>query len=362
MKQVIETSEKRLLALDAARGLAVIGMYVQHFALNERNSFVSENTMILFMLCSGISYSIMIQKMMERGIGEKQLRTKILSRAVFIDLVGYILIMLNGPFAVVLPAYAMIFLLALTLLHCQKRTLFIVSGGLFLICPPLMTLGLSLFADTALLYDIAGGPLSALAWAPVFVAGMAVGKMDLKNIHTDIHLIISGAIILIPFKLIAVYILPGLRGSFMEWLMQFPAYMGMPVDEYAVWPKNTQPVQWHMLLTDVPQGGSMFELLIGVGGSLILFGTLCLMERKYCLVLKPFCGVGRMALTLYVAQFVIAWLLLLAGDDITGSNIGGVLFGDVLVAVIVLIIGCLPKKNQNGPFETAIRCFEQLFQ
>ncbi len=39
MKQREETTElkrkkKRLLALDAARGFAVIGMYIQHFALN----------------------------------------------------------------------------------------------------------------------------------------------------------------------------------------------------------------------------------------------------------------------------------------------------------------------------------------
>lgn len=28
---------ERLVALDAVRGLAVIGMFIQHFALNERN-------------------------------------------------------------------------------------------------------------------------------------------------------------------------------------------------------------------------------------------------------------------------------------------------------------------------------------
>ena len=63
-------SSKRLLALDAARGLAVIGMFVQHFALNQTNSFVSGNTMILFMLCSGISYTLMGSKESSGGEGE----------------------------------------------------------------------------------------------------------------------------------------------------------------------------------------------------------------------------------------------------------------------------------------------------
>ncbi len=365
MENIVTFSEKsdskRMLALDAARGLAVIGMYIQHFALNERNSFVSGNTMILFMLCSGISYSLMTQGMLERGIKPGQMRTRILARAVFIDLAGYLIILLNGPFAVVLPAYAMIFLLALTLIQCRKKTLFIISGVSFLVCPPLTLLGLSLFSDTALLYDIAGGPLSALAWAPVFVAGMAIGRINLKDVRTDFHLITVGAVILIPFKLIAVYVLPGLRESFMEWLMQFPAYMGAPVDEYAIWPRNTQPVQWHMLLADTPQGGSMFELLIGMGGSLILLGVLCLLEKKWPLLLKPFCGAGRTALTLYTAQFVIAWGLLIMGVDLMGINIGGILFGDILVAAAVLLAGYLLGKFKNGPLETAIRRFEGLF-
>ena len=111
-----ERKSGRLAALDAARGLAVIGMYVQHFALNERNSFVSGNTMILFILCSGISYSIMVRRMNEKGMEPSAFRARMLARAVFIDMAGYLLIMLNGPFAVVLPAYAMLFLLALLLM------------------------------------------------------------------------------------------------------------------------------------------------------------------------------------------------------------------------------------------------------
>lgn len=69
MQETLPAREKRkrLDALDAARGLAVIGMYVQHFASNERNDFVSGNTMIPFMLCSGIAYTIMVQGMLEKN-------------------------------------------------------------------------------------------------------------------------------------------------------------------------------------------------------------------------------------------------------------------------------------------------------
>lgn len=71
----------RIVALDAARGLAVIGMYLQHFALNETNgSIVSGNTTLLFVLCGGISYSIMAGRMMDRGTDPAAFRTRMLAR------------------------------------------------------------------------------------------------------------------------------------------------------------------------------------------------------------------------------------------------------------------------------------------
>lgn len=140
---------KRLDALDAARGLAVIGMYVQHFASNERNAFVSGNTMILFMLCSGIAYTIMVRGMLEKNPDRRFLNTRVLARSVFIDLMGYALILLNGPFGVVLTAYAMLFLLALPLIRLSANALFALSGILYFVSPPLMLAGMSLFSESA---------------------------------------------------------------------------------------------------------------------------------------------------------------------------------------------------------------------
>lgn len=362
MNDIIEKQKvKRLSALDAARGLAVIGMYIQHFALNQRNSFVSGNTMILFILCSGISYSIMVRSMAERQVEPTVFRARILARSVFIDFIGYVLIMLNGPFGVVLPAYAMLFILALFVIRYSTHTLFILSGILFLISPPFMILGLSLFSNVALLGDIAGGPLSALAWAPVFVTGMAIGRLDLHNTRTALRFIVMGLLILIPTKLIAVLILPGLRESFETWILKFSSISNPQIDPYAIWPLNTQPPLWHMLLADAPQGGSTFELLIGTGLSLVIFGCMCLIAKKSNVSLKPFVAVGRVSLTLYAIQFVIAWGFGIMGIDVTDFNIGSFLFGDIIVAAVTLMAGWLLAKLPNGPLESSIRHFERLF-
>ena len=354
-----ERKSGRLAALDAARGLAVIGMYVQHFALNERNSFVSGNTMILFILCSGISYSIMVRRMNEKGMEPSAFRARMLARAVFIDMAGYLLIMLNGPFAVVLPAYAMLFLLALLLIRSSARTLTAVSCVSFLVCPPLMLIGLSLFSDAALLYDLAGGPLSALAWLPVFTAGMALGRMELRSTRTAVRLVLGGAALLIPCKLFDIFLLPGIRQGFEAWLMRMP--VNYQIDEYAIWPRNAQPVLWHMLFYAEPQGGSSFELLIGTGLSLIILGLLFLIEKKYGAVLRPFAAAGRVVLTLYVFQFIVAWALMLMGIDVTGIDIGGFLFGDILIAAGALFAAWGLTRRQNGPVEFLLRRFERLF-
>lgn len=352
---------KRLPALDAVRGLAVMGMYIQHFALNQRNSFVSGNTMILFMLCSGISYTIMTQRMLEGNAERKYLNTRILVRSVFIDFAGYLLILLNGPFAVVLTAYAMLYLLMLPLVRLSTTKLFILSGTAFMICPPLMLVGMSLFEGAALLNDIAGGPGSALAWAPVFLAGMAIGRLDLHKMGTAIKFIAAGVVILIPVKLVETFILPGIYQSYMEWASQNPAIVNAEIDVFAMWPHNTQPVMWHMLFISMPQGGSACELLAGTGGSLILLGIFCLAGKSCGMFLKPFCNVGKLSLTLYVIQIVAGWGIQIAGIDRSGMDIGAIPCGDVMVALFVILLGCIFMRFNKSPFETMMRKFEKKF-
>lgn len=355
--------DRRLMALDGVRGLAVAGMYIQHFALNERNGgLVSGNTMILFMLCSGISYALMEQGARRKGMAPETLRTRILARSLLIDLAGYVLILLNGPFGVVLPAYAMLFLLAMPLHGRSRRQLLAASGLLFLLSPPLMVMGLSLLSGAALLEDMAGGPLSALAWAPVFVLGMAIGQMDLRDRRLPARLAAAGTAILIPITWFSRSVLPGLREQIENWMVQAMA-AGVPEpDLYAVWPRNTQPIMWNMLFVDAPQGGSLFELLSGTGLSLILLGAFLWLDRgKAAGLLKPFAAAGKAALSLYMAQFLLAWALILLGLEETLSILGGIPFGDFLAAGAVLAAGWLLGDGKGGPMERLLRRFEGWF-
>lgn len=352
------TAPERLLALDAVRGLAVIGMFIQHFALQPWSNFVSGNTMILFILCSGISYSLMAQGMRKRGISESVFRTRVLARAVFIDVTGYVILMLNGPFGVVLQAYAALFLLALPLAGRSVKSLIAVAAAAFWACPPVMLAGMSLFEGTALLSDIAGGPLSGVAWLPVFVTGMAIGRLDLRIGKTAVWLAGIGAAIALPVKLFAVLILTKIYPHILNWLAQIPAYAVQP-DIYAPWPQNTSAPLWHMLFIDAPQGGSAFELLIGTGGSMVLLAAALLMEKRLTLLYRPFANIGKAALTLYSVQFVLAWVLMLGGVE--PSSLAQFPGGDLVVILLTLAAGWILSLQKSGPLEAAVRWFERQF-
>lgn len=349
---------ERLLALDAVRGLAVIGMMIQHFALQPWNDFVSGNTMILFMLCSGISYSLMIQGMQKGGSSMPILRSRVLARVVFIDFVGYVIIMLNGQFGVVLPAYAMLFLLALLLVKRSTKALIVIAATCFIVCPPLMLIGMSLLKDAALLYDIAGGPGSGIAWLPVFVTGMVIGRLELRAGKTAVRLAGIGAVVALSVKMFSVSVLPGIYQSFCGWLIQFSSSAAMP-DAYAPWPRNALAPLWQMLFLDAPQGGSAFELLIGTGGSMVLLAAALLLEKRLTMLFSPFAKVGKVALTLYCAHFVLAWILMLFGMN--PSSLLQFLGGDLVVIFITLAVGWVLSLTPNGPLETVLRWFERQF-
>ncbi|WPS86273.1 DUF418 domain-containing protein [Brevibacillus halotolerans] len=352
-------SKGRLVALDAARGLAVIGMYLQHFGLNERiAAIVSGNTTLLFVLCGGISYSIMAERMKDRETETAAFWTRMLARAVFIDVIGYLLILLNTSYGVILPAYAAMFVLALVLIRRSTRVLITTAIALTVVAPPLMILGMSILSGAYLLYDIAGGPMSALALAPAFVAGMAIGRLELTKIRTALSLAGGGIIMLVVGKGLGAFVLPGLRPSFEAWLIGVQGTVSNQPDPNAIWPLNAEPPLWNMLLWTSPHSASTFQTLIGLGGAFLVLGLVCLVPKKTSAVLMPFAAVGRVALTMYAAQFIVIWCLRLAGIE---YGLEGIPFSDLLVAVATLVTGWLIARLPNGPLESLMRHFDQAF-
>ncbi|GIN78019.1 hypothetical protein J41TS8_30600 [Bacillus sp. J41TS8] len=75
-------------------------------------------------------------------------------------------------------------------------------------------------------------------------------------------------------------------------------------------------------------------------------------------MLKPFAGVGRVALTMYAAQFVVIWALEISGAK---YDIGAIPFGDLFVAFVATVTGWLIARLPAGPLETVMRRFDRAF-
>ncbi|MGG4500585.1 DUF418 domain-containing protein [Paenibacillus polymyxa] len=349
----------RLVALDAARGLAVLGMYLQHFGSNPSvSAIVSGNTTLLFVLCGGISYSIMGQRMMDRGAEATAFRARMLARAVFVDIIGYLLIMLNTSYGIILPAYAAMFVLALMLFPRSTRTIVTTAIVLLVTAPPLMILGSSIFSKAYLLGDIAGGPMSALALTPAFVAGMAIGRVDLTRLRTALSLAGSGIVMLVIGKVMAAFVLPNWNLHFEQWLISVQGVAPVQPDEYAIWPLNTESPMWQLLLGTAPHTASTFQTMIGLGISFLVMGVTCLVSKKTSAVLMPFAAVGRVALTMYAFQFVVVWILDLTKIE---HSLDGIPFGNVMISVATLLLGLLIAQRPVGPLEGLMRRFDRLF-
>lgn len=72
----------------------------------------------------------------------------------------------------------------------------------------------------------------------------------------------------------------------------------------------------------------------------------------------PLAAVGRVALTMYAAQFIVIWSLKLAGIEYI---VGGIPFGDLLIAAATLVTGWLIARLPNGPLESLMRHFDRAF-
>ncbi|MCR4743690.1 MAG: DUF418 domain-containing protein [Lachnospiraceae bacterium] len=92
-----------------------------------------------------------------------------------------------------------------------------------------------------------------------------------------------------------------------------------------------------------------------------MFGVFCLAEKKFGKLLKPFCNVGKLSLTLYVIQIVVGWLGWLIDADGSLIYFGAIPFGDFIVAIFVITLSCILMMLKNEPIETMMRKFEKKF-
>ncbi len=193
----------RLAGVDLARGLAVLGMLTAHLATTEElrwadpdtwSGIVDGRSSILFALLAGVSIALLSGGRSPVGGDRLRLvRGRLAARALVLWVLGAALILTGVPVFVILPAYALLFLLALPLLRWRPLALWALAGAAALIMP-LLQPGLDEVValagpDVGL---VLGWHYPFTVWISFVAAGMAVGRSRLTALRTQLVLLAGG--------------------------------------------------------------------------------------------------------------------------------------------------------------------------
>lgn len=294
----------RLHGVDLARGLAVLGMFAAHLldigdldwsrpqtwidVANGRSS-------ILFAVLAGVSIALVTGGIRPlHGVPLGFARRRLAVRAALLWVLGIGLIATGVPVYVILPAYGILFLLTLPVLGLTSRALWVLAGVLVLVMPWVQPI----LDELPMWQGLSGAALSLVLgwhypfplWSAFVVAGLAIGRMDLRALRTQVTLLVGGLL---------------------------AASIGYGLD--AVARDRGVGAVW----TAEAHSGGLLEV-IGSGGFAVGTLALCLLvcRTPVAWLVLPLRAVGSMPLTAYTAQLVV-WAI--AASAILGDvgDLGG---------------------------------------
>ncbi|MFG2949179.1 DUF418 domain-containing protein [Streptomyces adustus] len=330
----------RLVGIDLARGLAVLGMYSAHVgpdvAVGGPVGFLLETargrSSALFAVLAGFSLVIITGRPQPRpGRAGRQAAARIVIRAVVLMALGYALTALDTQVDVILSFYGLLFLAVLPLHRLRAATLAVLAAVGALALPQLLyavrkPIEEGTWADTVVAYDplarISGtdgmmellftGAYPVLTWAPFLIAGMAVARLDLTRPGIRSRLArTGGALAVLGYggSWLALRLVPHALTTIAAATNGHPASSAWWSDTVGE-PESGTPLAW--LLVAAPHSQTTFSVLGNTGVALmVMAGCLTVADRmpRLTRLATPVSAVGMTALTAYVAHIVALWLL-----------------------------------------------------
>ncbi|MBE2998979.1 DUF1624 domain-containing protein [Nocardiopsis sp. HNM0947] len=381
-----QTHERaRIDGIDAARALAVLGMFAVHVTVDSFGLLDPEgagqpvhdlargNSSALFAFLAGVSLALMTGR--TRPVSGDPLRlvaVKVVTRAVVIGMLGLMLDVMAVPVAVILTYYAGFFLLALPLVKLRAGALVAVAAGLAAVGPPVSFLLRQDLVEprtpqgavTSLSEFLLTGYYPAITFMVFVFAGMAVGRLDLGATATRVRLAVTGAVLTVfgyAGSWVALHVFGGLdrlaeaSGSSVGYPSsvaedpQMRELLREQVMEEAHSISGQVPTDsWWWLAVGTPHTGTHFEMAEAVGQALLVLVVCLWLAERARVLMYPLTSVGRMPLTVYTGHLlVIAVVVGVLGpmDWHTPWLLEGLVLGAVVFAVAWrLLVG-------RGPLE-----------
>lgn len=373
----------RLYGIDAARGLALLGMMATHLLPTFESTAELAPTWVgltfsgrasaLFAVLAGVGLALSTGK--HRPLAGPELwraRRGIALRAVVIAAVGLSLGGLEVNVAIILVHYAVLFLCVLPFLGMGLKRLCAWTGGWivgspvlayllrpwFLAAEPALKLGHNpswedMSTPARLLGDIFfTGYYPVFQWLSYFLVGLVVGRLVLDRALVPVVLLVAGLLVALPAKWLgnaAIQDWGGLEA--LEKVINSPGY---PLENILQVNLTGIPQEdsWWWLASAAPHSGTTLDLLHTSGIAVAVIGACLLLGRLAQWVdldlLLPLRGAGAMTLSLYSAH---VWVMsgLYHQPVPEGWTEDGLYFVQAAAAVAVGVVFALLQRR--GPLE-----------
>lgn len=322
----------RILGLDIARGLAILGMAGAHIGETEPfqwldpatwTDLVHGRSSILFAVLAGISIALMTGR---SALPEREripsIRLNLIGRGAVIFVIGLALEMLNTPIAVILTLYGLLYVAVIPFLRWRPWQLLAGAGVLALLGPALLA-----FLNAVMLNPYGSGigfvlygtyPITV--WMALVLAGMALGRLNIGRLRTAAAALgIGVALMVVGYGLGGIGQAAGITGAVggSSSAAELSSGSGSIIDggsgswaPPAGWEDYPQALAasdpLRAVLTAVfavdPHSGGTAEIL-GSGGFALTIIALCLLlSRPLRWALLPLGALGSMPLTAYSAH------------------------------------------------------------
>jgi uncharacterized membrane protein len=324
----------RVVGVDVARGLALIGMIATHVfgTLDDDGDPVTAHVVAggraatTFVLVAGVSLAFLSGgRRAVRGWERVAVSAGLVVRAVLVGVLGLaasVLSEANG-IDVILQFYAVLFLIGILLLGCTPRALLWVAAAVTALGPVLLVLT----ADADLPYAGSGvepmfgtlvgdpggllvqlfvtGEYPVVVYLAYLCVGMAIGRLDLRSPRLAWLLLAAGATLAVVARAVSAMLLH--RAGGLAWLIEDYDLEGDRADVSALLWEPEPSSSWWYLALPAPHSHTPIDVLHTLGSAVAVLGAALLLTRVPLVrrALWPLAAVGAMSLTLYVGHLVL---------------------------------------------------------
>ena len=337
------TGGGRLLALDAARGLALAGMIVVNVGPTTVNGvwerlylFPYGRASVIFVVVAGIGMGFFLRARPGRGRRSMTL----VWRAGVLLAGGLALQTLTSDVGVILPAYGLLFLSVLLLQYLPPAAL-ITSAVAMTALGPVLYLqhatsesaaahpGLVQLGNSSIeiLHGLVlSGRYPLVTWAVPFVLGMWVAHLDLTHPVVIRRLLVWGTV---------------------------SAASGVALSQIALGLLGAAANDGYLrLLTGAAHGQMPLWLLSSCGGALFTIALLLRLWPKIQRVAWPLAAAGQLALTLYVLHVLVLAVIALPADVPVST---GAAISAVMIVACLALASLWRHRFSIGPLEWVVR-------